>query len=50
MADRWDWREMTVKVKSDGFQLGTIDLNKGILPPVAGPLLPGADNVSVLAT
>ena len=43
MADKFDWREMTMTVKVDGFQLGTISL-----PTVSGPSpsLPGSNNDS----
>lgn len=48
MADQLDWREMSVKVKVDGFQIGTIGLFMGILPTVSGLALQGSDNDSTL--
>ena len=50
MADRFDWREMTMTVRVDGFQLGTISLYKGIIRNVSGPSLPGNENGSILVT
>ena len=48
MADRFDWREMTMTVRVDGFQLGTISLYQGIVGDVSGPSLPGNHNGSIL--
>ena len=50
MADRFDWREMTMTVRVDGFQLGTISLYKDIIGSVSGPSLPGNENGSILVT
>ena len=50
MADTFDWREMTMTVRVNGFQLGTISLYKGIIRNVSGLLLPGNNNGSVLVT
>ena len=50
MADRWDWREMTMTVKVDGYQLGTISLVKSLVPTVSSPSLPGSNNGSILVT
>ena len=50
MADRFDWREMTMTVRVDGFQLGTISLYKGIIRNISGPSLPGNNNGSILVT
>ena len=50
MADTFDWREMTMTVRVDGFQLGTISLYKGIVHNVSGLLLPGNNSGSVLVT
>ena len=48
MADRFDWREMTMTVRVDGFQIGRISLYKGIVRNVTGPLLRGNNNGSIL--
>lgn len=50
MADRFDWREMTMTVRVDGFPLGTISLYKGIVRNVSGPSLLGNNNGSILVT
>ena len=52
MADKFDWREMTMTVTVDGFQLGTVSLIKGTLPTVSGPSpsLPGSNNDSTFFT
>ena len=50
MADKFDWREMTMVVRVDGIQLGTISLYKGIVRNVSGPSLPGNNNGSILVT
>ena len=50
MADRFDWREMTVTVRVDGLELGTIGLYKGIIRNVSGSSLPGNNNGSILVT
>ena len=48
MADRWDWREMTMTVNVDGYQLGTISLVKALVGSSSS--LPGANNGSTLVT
>ena len=50
MADQWDWREMTMKVMVDDFQLGTINLIKGALQRVSALSLPGSNNGSIPVT
>ena len=50
MADQWDWREVTMTVKVDGFPLGTISLIKSTSPTVSTSSLPGSNDDSVLVT
>ena len=50
MADRFDWREMTMTVRVDGFPLGTVSLYKGIVRNVSGPSLLENNNGSILVT
>ena len=50
MADEFDWREMTMTVRVDGYQLGTISLYKGIIRNVSGLSLLGYNNSSNLVS
>ena len=48
MAEKWDWREMTMRVRVDDFLIGTISLFNGKVHTASGPSVLGSNNGSIL--